>query len=43
MRKKFWSENLKGRYHFEAVDVHVRIILKWIINTIQECDSIYLG
>jgi len=43
MRKKFRSEILKGRYQFEALDVQAMIILKWVLNRIKECDSIYLG
>jgi len=41
MHKKFRSEILKGRYYFEAVDVQARIILKWVLNRIQECDSLF--
>jgi hypothetical protein len=42
MLKMFWSKILKGLYHFEVVDVPVRIILKRILNTIKERDSIHL-
>lgn len=42
MLKMFLSKILKGLYHFEVVDVPVRIILKRILNRIQECDSIHL-
>jgi hypothetical protein len=31
MHTQFWSENLKGRDHFEDLDVDGRIVLEWIL------------
>jgi hypothetical protein len=31
LHKKFWSENLKGRAHWEGVIVDGKIILEWIL------------
>jgi hypothetical protein len=31
MLKEFWSENLKGRYHFENLGIDGRIMLEWIL------------
>jgi hypothetical protein len=31
MYKRFWLENLKGRYHSEELDVDGKKILEWIL------------
>jgi hypothetical protein len=37
-------ENLKGRAHMGDLDVHGRIVLKWILKEIENCvEWIYLA
>jgi hypothetical protein len=31
MHTLFWLQNLKGRDHFEDIEVNERIILEWIL------------
>jgi len=33
MHTKFWSENLKGRFHSEVLSVDGKRISEWILST----------
>jgi len=38
-RRDFWLRSLREREHLETVDVHGRIILKWISGKLGICVS----
>jgi hypothetical protein len=44
MHAEYWSENLKGRDHYDGLSVCRRIILKWMVEvTWEDAESIHLS